>query len=166
MLPCRGVAVNAAVAHNDPRQGKQEGRMATREEIVDAIAGMALFADLSAAQLEGVSHRFNERFFPEGERILRQGIRGSAFYVVVEGEASVLVDGEARATLGRGDFFGEISILLGEPPTADVIALRPLRCLVLDGPAVHEFLMSHPAVAYRMLQALARRLRNANRWRS
>ena len=140
--------------------------MATADEMVDAIAGMALFADLPAPQLESVAHAFEERFFPEGERILRQGIRGSAFHVIVDGEASVVVDGEQRATLGRGEFFGEVSILLGEAPVADVVALRPLRCLVLAGPAVQEFLVAHPPVMYRMLQSQARRLRNANRWRS
>lgn len=140
--------------------------MATREELVDAIAGMALFADLKAPQLEAVAHILEERFFPEGERILRQGLRGSAFYVILEGEASVVVDGEPRATLGRGEFFGEVSILLGDPPVADVVALRPLRCLVIDGPAVQAFLQANPPVMYRMLQTQARRLRNANRWRS
>ena len=140
--------------------------MATREEIVDAMAGMALFADLASPQLQGVAHRFEERFFPEGERILRQGISGSAFYVILDGEAQVVVDGTPRATLGRGEFFGEVSILLGEPPVADVVALRPLRCLVLAGPDVQAFLLDHPAVIFRMLQAQARRLRNANRWRS
>ena len=140
--------------------------MATREEIVDAMAGMALFADLASPQLQGVAHRFEERFFPEGERILRQGIGGSAFYVILDGEAQVVVDGTPRATLGRGEFFGEVSILLGEPPGADVVALRPLRCLVIGGPDVQGFLLDHPAVMFRMLQAQARRLRNANRWRS
>jgi CRP-like cAMP-binding protein len=140
--------------------------MATREEIVDAMAGMALFADLASPQLQGVAHRFEERFFPEGERILRQGLTGSAFYVILDGEAQVVVDGTPRATLGRGEFFGEVSILLGEPPVADVVALRPLRCLVLGGPQVQAFLLDHPAVMFRMLQAQARRLRNANRWRS
>ncbi len=140
--------------------------MATREEIVDAMAGMALFADLASPQLQGVAHRFEERFFPEGERILRQGISGSAFYVILDGEAQVVVDGTPRATLGRGEFFGEVSILLGEPPVADVVALRPLRCLVIGGPDVQGFLLDHPAVMFRMLQAQARRLRNANRWRS
>jgi CRP-like cAMP-binding protein len=151
--------------HN-ARQDTQEGPMATRDELVDVIAGMALFADLPAPQLQTVKHLFEERFFPEGERILRQGIRGSAFYVILDGEAQVVVDGEPRATLSRGEFFGEVSILLGEPPVADVVALRPLRCLVIDGPSVQPFLLAHPPVMYRMLQAQARRLRNANRWRS
>ncbi|HEY7735842.1 MAG TPA: cyclic nucleotide-binding domain-containing protein [Candidatus Limnocylindrales bacterium] len=140
--------------------------MANSSELADTIAGFALFADLSEPQLERVVHTFEERRFDEGERIVRQGLTGSAFYLILDGEAQVVIDGEARATLGRGEFFGEVSILLGQAPVADVVALRPLRCLVLAGPEVEGFLVDHPRVMYRMLQAQARRLRNANRWRS
>jgi CRP/FNR family cyclic AMP-dependent transcriptional regulator len=140
--------------------------MASQEEIVDALAGMAMFADLSTPQLQGVAHIMDEAWFPAGERILRQGLTGGAFYVILEGEAEIRVDGQTRTTLGRGDFFGEISILLGESPVADVVARGPLRVLVLAGPGVESFLKNHPPVMYRMLQALARRIRNANRWRS
>jgi CRP-like cAMP-binding protein len=140
--------------------------MATRDEIADAIAGMTLFADLATPQLMGVASQFEEAFFPQGAKVLRQGISGSAFYVIMDGEAAVVVDGDQRATLGRGEFFGEVSILLGDPPTADVIATRPLRCIVLPGTAIETFLVEHPKVMFRMLQAQARRLRNANRLRS
>ena len=140
--------------------------MAGREELIDAIAGFGLFADLTAPQLEGIVHTFDEAVFGDGERVLRQGISGSGFFVILDGEAAVIVDGSDRARLGRGDFFGEVSILLGETPIADVVAVRPLRCLVLAGPAVEAFLVAHPRVMYRMLQAQARRLRAANRWRS
>jgi CRP-like cAMP-binding protein len=137
--------------------------MATREEIADAIAGMAIFADLARPQLLGVASQFEETFFPKDSRVLRQGLTGSGFYVIMDGEADVVADGEKRATLAKGDFFGEVSVLLGEPPIADVVATRPLRCIVLGGPAVEGFLVAHPKVMYRMLQASARRLRNANR---
>ena len=140
--------------------------MASQDEIVDALAGMALFADLTTPQLKGVAHIFDEAWFPGGERILRQGLTGSAFYVILEGEAQILVDGQQRATLGKGEFFGDVSILLGEAPVADVVAKSPLRVLALAGPQVEAFLKAHPSVMYRMLQALARRLRNANRWRN
>ncbi|HEX5147685.1 MAG TPA: cyclic nucleotide-binding domain-containing protein [Candidatus Limnocylindrales bacterium] len=140
--------------------------MATRDEIADAIAGMTLFADLATPQLMGVASQFEEAFFPQGAKVLRQGISGSAFYVIMDGEAAVVVDGDQRATLGRGEFFGEVSILLGDPPTADIIATRPLRCIVLAGSAIEAFLVEHPKVMFRMLQAQARRLRNANRLRS
>ncbi|MHB8398080.1 MAG: Crp/Fnr family transcriptional regulator [Candidatus Limnocylindrales bacterium] len=140
--------------------------MATNLEIADTLAGFALFADLPSAALERVAHTFEETWFPDGERILRQGLSGSGFFVILEGEAAIIVDGTQRATLGRGEFFGEVSILLGESPVADVVALRPMRCLVLAGPAVETFLIEQPRVMFRMLQAQARRLRNANRWRS
>ena len=140
--------------------------MADRDQIADELAGFALFADLSTPQLQGVVHAFEEAIFQNGDRVLRQGLKGSGLYLILDGQASIVVDGQERAKLGRGEFFGEVSILLGEPPVADVVALGTLRCLVLAGPAVEKFLHDQPALMYRMLQASARRLRNANRWRS
>jgi CRP/FNR family cyclic AMP-dependent transcriptional regulator len=140
--------------------------MATREEIADILADFTLFGDLQTPQLLGIAGALDEVFYPKGELVLRQGMSGSGFYVILEGTADVRIDGEHRVTLQRGDFFGEVSILLGEPPTADVVASSTLRCAVLAGNAVESFLVAHPRVMYRMLQASARRLRNANRWRS
>jgi CRP-like cAMP-binding protein len=133
--------------------------------VVERLAQLALFADLRWPELEAVAHTFEEEVFGEGQRAIRQGISGSAFYVVLEGEASVLVDGVERARLGRGDFFGEISALTGEVPTADVRAETMLRCLMLPGPQLEAFLLEHPMVMLRMLHAEARRVRDANRWR-
>jgi CRP-like cAMP-binding protein len=139
---------------------------ASNRDIVDQLASMTLFGDLNRAQLEAVAHTFDEEWFSEGQRILRQGFTGTGFYVILEGEAAVRIDGVDRATLGKGDFFGDISILLGQPPVADIVALRPLRCLVLGGPELEHFLNSYPRVMYRMLQSVARRLSNATQWRS
>ncbi|MDR7420310.1 MAG: cyclic nucleotide-binding domain-containing protein [Armatimonadota bacterium] len=136
------------------------------DDVVDILAGLALFADLSRPQLQAVAHTLEEEWFTEGQRVLRQGFGGANFYVILDGEAAVKINGETRATLGRGDFFGEVSALLGETPTADVVAMRPLRCAVLSGAEMEQFLRAYPSVMYRMLQAQARRLRNANRWRS
>ena len=108
--------------------------MAGQEALVDAIAGFALFADLRIPHSKGSSHLFEEAVFGEGEKVLRQGLTGSGFYVILDGEAAVVVDGTERARLGPGEFFGEVSVLLGEAPVADVVAMRPLRCLVLAGP--------------------------------
>jgi CRP-like cAMP-binding protein len=138
----------------------------SNREIVDQLASMTLFGDLNRAQLEAVAHTFDEEWFSDGQRILRQGFTGTGFYVILEGEAAVRIDGVDRATLGKGDFFGDISILLGQPPVADIVALRPLRCLVLGGPELEHFLNSYPRVMYRMLQSVARRLSNATQWRS
>jgi CRP-like cAMP-binding protein len=132
------------------------------DDAIDLLSSLSLFADLGGPQIEAISHIFEETTFATDQRILRQGISGSNFYVVVDGEASVKIDGEERASIGRGDFFGEMSLLLGTAPTADVTARTPLRCLVLAGPDLHGFLDKHPTVMYRMLVAMARRLSAAN----
>jgi CRP-like cAMP-binding protein len=135
-------------------------------EVVDVLAQLSLFADLSRPQLEAVAHTFDEEIFPAGQRVIRQGFAGTGFFVIIDGEASVRADGEEAATLTRGDFFGEVSVLLGEPPIADIVATRPLRCLVLAGGDLEAFLVEYPRVLYRMVQVQARRLRSAMQWRS
>lgn len=140
--------------------------MVLTDDIADVLASLTLFADLSRAQLDTVLHTMDEEWFPEGQRILRQGFSGTGLYVILDGDAAVRIDGEDRAHLSRGDFFGEISILLGEPPVADVVALGPLHCLVLPRADLRDWLLGLPAVAFRMLQTEARRLRSAGQWRS
>src|SRR2546426_11926843 len=122
--------------------------MASQVELIDTLAGLALFADLSRPQLEAVVHTFEEEYFADGQRILRQGFSGSNLYVIVSGQAAVHVDGTQRATLARGDVFGEISVLLGEPPAADVVAGGALRGLALPGPEVGGVLLTVPPVSY------------------
>jgi CRP/FNR family cyclic AMP-dependent transcriptional regulator len=135
------------------------------ENLVEALARLSLFADLPHPQLEVLAHTFSEEVFAEGQRMFRQDMPGSGFYVILLGEASVVIDGEERARLGRGDFVGEISILTDEPPTADVIANTMLRCLAIPDTELKAFMLGQPAVMYRMLQIEARRLRAANVWR-
>jgi CRP-like cAMP-binding protein len=135
------------------------------ENLVEALARLSLFADLTHPQLEVLAHSFNEEMFAEGQRVIRQNMPGSGFYVILEGEASVMIDGEERARLRRGDFVGEISILTDEPPTADVVAMTMLRCLAIPDTELKSFMLGQPAVMYRMLQIEARRLRAANVWR-
>src|SRR5438132_17097 len=79
------------------------------DDITETLAGLAIFADLSRPELERVAHTLEERYFAQDERVLRQGLSGSGFYIVLEGEAAALADGRRVNVLGRGDFFGEIS---------------------------------------------------------
>ena len=134
--------------------------------MVEALASFTLFSDLSRPELQAVCHTFDEESFAEGQRILRQGFGGTGFYVIMQGEAAVVIDGQERVRLARGDFFGEISILLDEPPNADVIALDELTCLVLPRDDLMDWLATRPTVTLRMLQAEVRRLRITMKWRS
>jgi CRP/FNR family transcriptional regulator, cyclic AMP receptor protein len=135
-------------------------------DTVERLAQLALFADLDRPQVEAVAHMFEEEVFAEGQRVLRQGLSGGAFYLILDGDASVQVDGDQRARLGRGDFFGEISVLTGEAPVADVVAETLLRCLVVPGPELKTFLLEQPQVMLRVLRAVAQRLRNATAWQA
>jgi CRP-like cAMP-binding protein len=136
------------------------------EELADTIAGFALFADLSTPQREHVVDVFGEQWFADGEKVLRQGLSGSGLYVILDGSAAIRIDGVDRATLRAGDYFGEISCLLGEAPTADIVAIGPLRCLVLSVLQVESFLKANPTVMYRLLQGEARKVRTTTKWLS
>ena len=140
--------------------------MAVREDVVNTIAGFTLFADLTGPQLEEVVHIFDEAWFGADERVLRQGVSGSGFYIILEGTAAIRVNDVERSTLKPGEYFGEISHLLGEVPVADIVAATPLRCLVLPGAQLEVFLLAHPKVMYRLLQGEARKLKNTTKWLS
>src|SRR6266513_5062335 len=126
--------------------------MDVRAEVVDILAGFSLFADLTTPELENLVDTFDEQMFSEGERVVRQGLSSASFYVILDGTASIRVDGKDRATLRPGDFFGEISALLGEPPVSDIVAQRQLRCLILPVASLESFLETHPKVMFRLLQ--------------
>jgi len=132
--------------------------------IADTLGQLALFADLSGAQLEAIAHTHDEDVFAAGERVLRKGLSGGNFYVILDGEAAVELNGQHLAKLGRGDFFGEVSALTGDTPTADVVAVTILRCLVIPGPQLERLLLDRPQLALRLLRMEVRRLRATLEW--
>jgi CRP-like cAMP-binding protein len=71
---------------------------ATDKEIVDILASLSLFSDLSRPQLEAVTHTMEEEWFAEGQRIVRQGLSGTGFYLILDGEATVRRNGKKVAT--------------------------------------------------------------------
>ena len=97
--------------------------------------------------------------------MLRRGLSGGNFYVILQGEAGIEIDGEERHRLGRGEFFGEISALTGDAPSADVVASTMLRCLVIPASQLERFLLERPQVMLRLLRMEARRLQGTLNWR-
>jgi CRP-like cAMP-binding protein len=133
--------------------------------VAETLGQLALFADLSPSQLQAIAHSHEEDVFAAGERVLRRGLSGGNFYVILEGEAAVEIDGAERHRLARGDFFGEISALTGEPPTADVVAATMLRCLVIPAAQLERLLLDRPQFMLRLLRMEARRLQATINWR-
>jgi CRP-like cAMP-binding protein len=135
-------------------------------DLAESLARFNLFADLDRTQLEAIADPDGERTFAAGERIMRRGMSGTGFYVILDGEALVKVGDDELNRLHPGEFFGEISTLLGEPLTADVIAQTPMRVLEIPGPKLEAFLLRYPRVMYRILLTEARRLQEVLAWRS
>ena len=126
---------------------------------VEALKKVPLFADLDDRELGRLANEFKERTFPAGASVVSEGASGAAFFVIADGEARVSVQGEERARLGAGDHFGEIALLDEGVRSATVTAETELRCYGLTPWDFRPFVEEHPQVAWKLLQALARRLR-------
>jgi CRP-like cAMP-binding protein len=90
-----------------------------------------------------------------------EGATGTGFFIVVEGNATVSVSGEQRATLGPGDSFGEIALIDEGTRSATITAATDLRCYGLTAWEFRPFVEEHPQVAWPLLKQMARRLREA-----
>jgi CRP/FNR family cyclic AMP-dependent transcriptional regulator len=128
---------------------------------VDVLQGVRLFADLDRREVEQIARLFKERSFPAGEAIIREGTGGAAFYVIESGEVTVTIGGETRATLGPGDYFGEIALLDEGPRIATVTAATELRCHGLTLWEFKPLVEQNGVIGWKLLQTLARELRDA-----
>jgi CRP-like cAMP-binding protein len=133
--------------------------------LVESVARLALFSDLGFSEIEEVLPMVEEVLYHEGQWVVRRGDVDVGLNIIVDGEVSVVLEGDELAALSKGSFFGEISALLGEPTVADVIARTPLQCLFVKPEDVESFLVANPRVMFRMLQAEARRLRTTDELR-
>lgn len=123
------------------------------------LGACRLFAGVEDDELSAVAARATEVDFPAGHVIARQGEIGTGFFVVVDGSVRVVRDGDVVAHLGRGDFFGELSVLDRLPRVAQVVADEPTRCLAVASWDFESLLTDHPKLALAILRGLATRLR-------
>jgi CRP/FNR family transcriptional regulator, cyclic AMP receptor protein len=131
----------------------------TRDHRTELLAAAPLLAGVDAAGLERIADRTVEVAFPDGHVIARQGEVGTGFFMIVTGGARVVRDGETIATLGPGDFFGELSVLDGMPRVAQVLAQGETTCLALATWDLEAIVHEQPSVALALLRGLAGRLR-------
>jgi CRP-like cAMP-binding protein len=133
--------------------------------LVENVSRLSLFADLSYSEIEALLPMVEEVLYHEGQWVVRRGEVDVGLNIIVDGEVSVVLEGDELAALSKGSFFGEISVLLGEPTVADIIARTPLQCLFVRPEDVEDFLVANPRVMFRMLQAEARRLKTTDELR-
>jgi CRP-like cAMP-binding protein len=127
----------------------------------ELLRNVPLFATLDDNELESLADEFNERRFQPGDSIALEGEGGLMFFVVESGEASVEVQGEEVGRLGPGASFGEIALIDRRPRTATVKAVSELRTYGLPVFVFRPFVESRPAVAWKLLEAMADRLEAA-----
>jgi CRP-like cAMP-binding protein len=126
---------------------------------IERLAGIPLFAGLHERQLEQVARFCTEVRVEAGRTLCREGEAGHEFFVLESGTAAVTVGGSQVATLGAGDFFGELALLDAGPRNATVTAESDVNVLVLTRQEFMTVLEEEPVVAVRMLPAIGARLR-------
>jgi CRP/FNR family cyclic AMP-dependent transcriptional regulator len=130
---------------------------------VELVRGVPLFADLDRRELQGLANTMKERTFRSGQTIASEGQTGIGFFVIAEGTANVSQGGEARATLGPGDYFGEIALIDDGLRTASVTADSELKAYGLTSWEFRPLVESNASIAWKLLQTMAKRLREAER---
>jgi CRP/FNR family cyclic AMP-dependent transcriptional regulator len=129
---------------------------------VSALRRVQLFADMDRRQTEQIARVVKERRFAKGETVIMEGSGGAAFFFIESGEAKVTVKGVERATLGPGDHFGEIALIDGGPRSATVTATTDLVCYGITFWEFRPLIEKNGTMAWKLLQALAKRLRAAD----
>ena len=125
------------------------------------IGACRLFGGVDETGLSAISDAAVEVSFPAERVIAREGEIGSGLFIIAEGSVRVVRDGRPIANLGKGEFFGELSVLDGAPRNATVIAEEPTICLALATWDAERVLRDQPGVALAVLRVLAGRLRAA-----
>jgi CRP-like cAMP-binding protein len=128
---------------------------------VETLRSVPLFADLEDRDLEQLARQMHERRFSANTEVTTEGSTGAGFFVIAEGEADVTVGGEPRATIGPGDYFGEIALIDDGVRSASITASSDLLCYGLTPWEFRPFVEDHPEVAWALLRTLARRFREA-----
>ena len=127
-----------------------------------------LFADFSPEELEETIQRSETRAYRPGEKIIHMGDPGCFLGVVLKGIAQAQVRGaHGRETplgeIHEGGYFGEISLVSGEPTTADVVAVTPCKILQIPHMVMSEALATHPGAMRHMAKTITERLRQRTR---
>jgi small-conductance mechanosensitive channel len=140
-------------------------RVAAREQLLSTVP---LFAPLSEAERATIATRMTFAEFGDGETIVREGDAGHSMFVVKSGRVKVLLEESRRevATLERGDYFGEMSMLTGDPRTASVVADGDAMVLEIDADVFRKLAEANPLAVEQVGVAVAARRAELNNVRA
>ena len=127
----------------------------------ELIRQVPLFSTLDKKEVQGLVSSMKERTFNEGDEISTEGQSGIGFFIIDEGEAAVSVGGEERTTLRHGDYFGEIALIDDGARTATITAKSSLKCYGITSWEFRPLVEQNAGLAWKMLQTMAARLREA-----
>ena len=131
------------------------------EPPVELLQRVPLFSELDRRELERLARSFKERSYSAGDTVAAEGAGGVGFFVIADGQARVSVHGDQRGTLGPGDYFGELALIDQGERTATVTAESDLRCFGLTPWEFRPLVETNAAIAWKLVQATAKRLRDA-----
>ncbi len=145
--------------HQADEAGPREAQDRERTALLTTVDFLRPLGTESLSRLGTLARNL---LFGRDEVILRQGDPGETFYLLISGEVSVRLGASPSeiARLHRGDFFGEMSLLTGEPRSATIVATEDTRVMCVDRAAFGEILRAHPEVAQALSHALAERTEN------
>jgi len=132
--------------------------MTPRPDPLDVFRSLPLFAQCTPAELAEIDSMADEVHVDAGRTLATQGEIGREFVVIVSGTAAVERDGSVVASLGPGDFFGELALLDDQPRNATVRAKSDLTAQVIDRRAFQALLEDSPHLTRNLLYAVATRL--------
>lgn len=133
-------------------------RRMARDTYLQHLREVPLFSKLSKKELNEIARLSTELNFKDGKELMKEGARANSFIILVDGNAVVRKKGRKVATLGPGDFAGELALLQNRNRNATVIAEGELTALVIDRRGFLTLLDDIPAVTKKMLVAVAERL--------
>ncbi len=128
----------------------------------DQLKGVQMFSACTDKELAQIARACDELTVEPGAVVVEEGAPGEDFYLVGTGEAEVVRAGQRVALLGPGGYFGELSLLDDAPRNATVTALTAMALVRLRRREFAAVLDSWPGVAHKLLQQMARRLREAD----
>jgi CRP-like cAMP-binding protein len=122
-----------------------------------SLRSVPLFDSLSKGDRKAIAQHADEVDAPEGTELVRQGDFAYEFFVIEDGSADVVRDGERVAELGPGDFLGEMGIVGHSVRNATVVATSPIRAIVIDEQSFRSMRALNPSVADRITEAVEQR---------